>query len=456
MVPSMVPVTSTRDSGGPQRLAATAAFWVGVYLALVLTPLFVLLLGPTPPGLGFWWDLSMALGFAGLAMMGVQFLLTARFRHATAPFGIDIIYYFHRYLGLVILTIVLAHPVILIVENPALIDFLNPLVAPWHMAAGVISVSALIGLTVTSMWRKVLGLGYEKWRVAHTVLAVVAVALALVHIDGVRYYLASEWQRMLWRTIAMSWLAVIGYVRVVRPWQLRRRPYRVTDVIQERGDAWTVVVTPHGHAGFTFEPGQFAWLTLRGSPFLMREHPFSFSSSPVSSGGQVAFTIKELGDFTRTIGTVQPGEQAFVDGPYGAFTIDRHPAPGYVFIAGGIGIAPILSMLRALADRGDRRPVLLVYAYRRLERMTCREDIDLLATRLDLEVVPVLEEPPDDWRGERGWITRDLLDRHLAADRARRSYFVCGPEAMTHAVERCLHELGVPMSRVHSELFDLV
>ncbi len=58
---------------------------------LVLAPLFVLLFGPVPPGSGFGWDMSVALGFAGLAMLGVQFLLTARLRPPTAPFGIDII-----------------------------------------------------------------------------------------------------------------------------------------------------------------------------------------------------------------------------------------------------------------------------------------------------------------------------------------------------------------------------
>jgi ferredoxin-NADP reductase len=137
-------------------------------------------------------------------------------------------------------------------------------------------------------------------------------------------------------------------------------------------------------------------------------------------------------------------------------TPDRHEAPGYVFVAGGIGIAPIMSMLRALADRGDRRPLLLFHAYRQWDRMTFREGIEGLEQRLDLRVVYVLEEPPDGWAGERGWMTEDLLGRHLPAGRERLVYFVCGPDAMTQAVEQWLVALGVPASRVHSELFDLV
>jgi predicted ferric reductase len=442
-------------AGGLKRVALTAVFWLGVYLSLVLAPLFVLLLGPTPPGLGFWWDLSIALGFAGLAMMGVQFVLTARFRRATAPFGIDIIYYFHRYLGGLALLVVFAHPLLLIIDNPALFGFLNPLVAPWHMTAGVVSTLALFAVVISSVWRKTLALRYEPWRVMHTVLATAAVLLALVHIEGVQYYIASPWKHLLWRIFALSWIAVLLYVRLVRPWQLTRHPYRVADVVQERGDAWTLAVEPIRHAVFPFQPGQFAWLTLGANPFLMKEHPFSFSSSPML-GGRVEFTIKELGDFTRTIGQVERDSIAFVDGPYGAFTIDRHAAPGYVFIAGGIGIAPIMSMLRCLADRGDGRPLLLFYAYRRWERMTFREAIEALRSRLKLTVVYVLQEPPEQWQGQRGWITSEMLDRLLPDDRLSRHYFVCGPEPMTQAMERHLSALGVPMSHVHSELFELV
>lgn len=443
----------TRESS---HVVATGLFWLGVYLALVLAPLFVLLVGPTPPGLGFWWDVSMALGFAGLAMMGIQFVLTARFRRATAPFGIDIIYYFHRYVGIVLLLVVIAHPVLVFVDNPATLAFLNPFTAPWHMTAGVASVLAMIGVVIASVWRNAFGIAYEPWRATHMALSVAAVGLALVHIEGVQYYVASPWMRMLWGGFALSWIAVVCFVRVLRPWQLTRRPYRVTAIAQERGDAWTLALEPRGHEGFSFQPGQFAWLTLGGSPFLLKEHPFSFSSSPMLPGGRIEFTIKELGDFTRTIGRVPPDAVAFVDAPYGAFTIDRHPAPGYVFVAGGIGVAPIMSMLRSLADRGDRRPLLLFYAYRRWERMTFREAIEDLRSRLALTVVYVLEEPPDPWDGERGWMTREVLDRHLPADRSSRDVFVCGPEAMTQAIERHLRSLGVPMSHVHSELFELV
>ncbi len=435
---------------------ASGLFWLGVYGCLVLSPVLVLFAGERPPGLGFSWDLSMGLGFAGTAMMAVQFVLTARFKRGVSPFGIDIIYYFHRYLAGVLLVIVLAHPIILVAENTALVSYLNPLSAPGHMRAGLVSIVALLALTVTSLARKRLRLGYDGWRRAHVVLAVVAFTSALVHMNGVGYYLAAPLVSSVWSAIAVCVLLLVAYVRGVRPWRLMRRPYRVARVVEERGDAWTLSLEPVAHAGFTFQPGQFAWLTIGSTPFAMREHPFSIASSP-QTDGRLDMTIKALGDFTSTIGAVRPGAVAYVDGPYGAFSIDRHPAAGYVFIAGGIGIAPIMSFLRTMAARADLRPVLLFYAYRRAERMTHREAIEALRTQLTLKVVYVLEEPSDGWTGERGRIGTAVLERHLAPRPARRSYeyFICGPTGMIASVERDLHRCGVPLARLRSELFDL-
>lgn len=428
--------------------------WIGVYLVLVLAPLLVLLAEPPPAG-GFWWDFAMALGFAGLSMMGVQFVLTARFRRATAPYGIDIIYFFHRYLAIIALLLVAGHTATLIIENPYFIQIFNPFGAPGHLFAGAVSAAALLLLVLSSLWRKRIRLHYDAWRIAHVTLAVLAVVFAFVHVWGVNYYLASPWKRALWGLIAVSLAGIVFYVRAFKPWRLLRRPYRVAGVTEERGNAWTLALEPIGHGGFSFEPGQFCWLTLRHSPFVMKEHPFSISSAP-AAGGRLEVTIKELGDFTRTIGSVEPGEVAYVDGPYGAFSIDRHASPGYVLIGGGIGMAPLMSMLRALAEGRDRRPHLLFMANSRWERITFREAVDDLTSRLSLRVVHVLEYPPEHWTEERGYLTLDIFRRYLPENRRQLHYFICGPTPMMDAVERSLHELGVPIGHFHSELFDLV
>src|SRR5512133_2163020 len=90
------------------RAALASLLWLAAYVLAVAVPLFALLPGRAA-GLGFGWDFPMALGYAGLAMLGVQFALTARFRRATAPFGIDIVYYFHRYLAVFALAVIGGH-----------------------------------------------------------------------------------------------------------------------------------------------------------------------------------------------------------------------------------------------------------------------------------------------------------------------------------------------------------
>lgn len=431
-------------------------FWVGIYLALVLVPLLVLKTGQVPPGSGFWWDFSMALAFAGMAMMGVQFVLTARFQRASAPFGIDIIYYFHRFLAVLAFALIFAHYLIIRIDNVAALGALNPLQAPWFMTAGRIALGLFALLIITSLWRKPLRIHYDGWRVMHIVLAVTAFLLALVHIEGVGYYIEAPAKRWLWTGYTLFWLLLIVYLRLIKPWRMHRKPYRVVELTQERGNSWTLALEPDGHAGMAFKPGQFAWLTLRASPWQVREHPFSISSS-AEHHDRIEFTIKELGDFTRTIKNTEIGEVAYLDGPFGVFSVDRYPnAPGFVFIAGGVGTAPIVSMLRTLADRNEQRPLWFICGNNNWQDVIFREELESLKGRLDLNLVHVLKEPPADWQGESGYITSEMLEKILPVDAEKYEYFLCGPKPMTDAAQQGLKARRVPLKQVHFELFDMV
>lgn len=433
----------------------SAFFWVSLYLTLVLAPLVVLKIGEVPPGSGFWWDFSKALGFAGMAMMGVQFVLTARFRRASAPFGIDIVYYFHRYLAVLAFAIIVLHFLILRIGYVEALGTMNPLKAPWYMTAGRAALALFALLIVSSLWRKPLRIHYDEWRMLHIGLAMTAFLLALAHIEGVGYYIEAPAKRWLWTGYTLLWLLLIVDIRLIKPWRMRGKPYRVAEVRQERGSSWTLALEPDGHEGMRFQPGQFAWLTLRESPWHVKEHPFSFSSSAARQD-RLEFTIKELGDFTRTIKQTQVGETAYLDGPYGVFSVDRHPeAPGFVFIAGGVGATPIVCMLRTLADRHERRPLWFVYGNNRWEDVIFREELETLRERLDLRLVHVLKEPPSDWQGESGYVTPELLRKVLPADARRYEYFLCGSKPMSDAVQQGLRALRVPLGRIHFELFDL-
>jgi ferredoxin-NADP reductase len=146
----------------------------------------------------------------------------------------------------------------------------------------------------------------------------------------------------------------------------------------------------------------------------------------------------------------------YVDGPHGVFSMDQDEGPGFGFIAGGVGVTGLLSMLRTMADRGDVRPAVLVYANGDWEGVAFREELERLETRMNLTVVHVLQRPPANWAGESGYVTAEVLSRHLPNEYRRFQFFICGPGPMMDAVETALFHLGVPAERVHTERFDMV
>jgi predicted ferric reductase len=277
----------------------------------------------------------------------------------------------------------------------------------------------------------------------------------MLHMIGWGFYLTDPFKRTLWIGLAIFWFCLLLYVRLFKPLFMLRRPYQISAVRTERGDTTTLVMQPIGHPGFRFKPGQFGWLTVWDGPFRITGHPFSFSSSAEAPGGRVEMTIRNLGDFTRTVGEIPVGKRVYLDGPYGAFTIGN-PTDMHVLIAGGIGITPMMSMIRTLADRGDKRPLVLLYGAKSFDSLTFREELDALKARLDLRIAYVLSDPPAGWDGETGRIDAELFRRYLPPDYADHEYFICGPDPMMDAIESALGEMKVPLSRYHSERYSFV
>ena len=437
-----------------------ASIWVLVYLIVALAPLPIGLI-QLDPSRGFIINLSVALGFVGLSMLGLQFVLAARSHRVNAPFGIDLVLQFHRQISYVALALILLHPIVLFLLNSRFLSLLNILDSPLRAKLAVTSVTALLVLIAISVWRTRLGLSYEAWQLLHWSLALVVVLTALLHVVLIGYYVSQPWEKALWVAMTLGFIALGIWVRIVKPLQRRKRRWRVLDVVPELGDTYTIRLQPvnpraFGAHSFAFDPGQFAWIvTEKASPFALTYHPFSMSSSAENTG-TVSFTIKSAGHFTRDIAKLAPGTTVYIDGPWGDFSIDRHEGPGFVFIGAGVGVTPILSMLLTLADRDDPRRCYVFLANHDEQSITCRDKVEHLTSGLDLKVVHVLSRPSPGWTGETGHIDAKLLDRYLPPRRNRLQYFICGPTAMMDSAEAALAELGVPAEQIHSERFAMV
>jgi predicted ferric reductase len=435
------------------RLVVRGIAWLGILIGICVAPLVFALMSTNRAGQGFWTDFSIALGFVGLALMGIEFALVARVKPIAEPFGTDALVDFHRQIGYAGLAFVLVH--VALSAEWKMVKSFTPGETPARVLFGAIAAAALVVLVATSVWRRQLRLSYETWQVLHAVLAVIAVVAALVHVLLVNYYVDSIWKQVLWALMTAAFIWLLVWVRLLRPLQIRRRPWAVERITPERDSTAVLALRPVGHDGLRFEPGQFAWITVGRSPFSVTSHPFSICSS-AEANGSVEIAIKATGDFSCGVATVEPGTEVYLDGPHGVFSIDQYEGAGFCLIAGGVGIAPALSMLETLADRADVRPVVLFAGNRNWDSIIFRNRIDELTARLNVKVVHVLEDPPPDWTAETGYLTADILARHLPTGFQRFQFFACGPNAMLDAVETALAQIGTPADRIHTERFDWV
>jgi predicted ferric reductase len=428
---------------------------IALYFLVGLAPLSFMFVGSQAPPQPFPLVLSVALAFVGLSLMGLQFALVSRVKWLGAPFGIGVLQRFHREMSFVALAFILAHPALLFLDNAAVyLPLLFPPTAPLWAWFGEISALLLLALISLSIWRRRLRISYEAWQLSHGVLAVVVVALALAHVDGVGYYTNGVLRQAIFDLMAASLVAMLIWGRIVSPLIQLRRPWRVVRLQPERARSTTLVIEPEGHEGLSFKPGQFAWVSRW--PVAVTQHPFSFSSpSETESDGRVTVTVKALGDWTHNVKSLEPGHRVYLDGPHGEFSMDLYQAPGYVFVAGGVGITPLYSMVSTMCVREDVRPATLFYANRDWENVIFREQLDELALYMpNLEIIYVLQQPPPGWRGATGRIDAGLLRRHLPHKQYQRfEYFICGPETLMDASERALGDIGVPESRIHTERF---
>jgi len=437
-------------------MSSTIIFWIAAAFAALALPFVILLSGERVEGNEFLFDFSMGLGFGALALAGLQFALTARFRRLTHPFGVDIVYLFHRYLAIGAVAIMHSHFAILYFWYEDILGVLNPLEARWELTAGRVSLGCFVLLVISSEFRKFLKLEYELWRYLHVALALIGFGAAVAHVLGVGRFTASPDQRALWLGVTLGWLVLLLWVRLGKPLVQKRNPWKLVENIERRGGVHSLVFEPQGKPLSGWKPGHFVWLTLENSPFGLREHPYTVSNAP-EEGPNIMLSIKPLGDFSERAIRTEPGATAYIDGPYGVFSVDSHPeATGLVMIAGGIGITPMMSNLHALQARGDRRPVVLFYANPSWDDATFRDELERLSRQIDLKVVHVLEEPPEEWDGEEGFLTDEVLERHLPANREGFRYFLCGPTPMTDTARGGLVKLGVPLSHIDAEIFDMV
>lgn len=438
-------------------LRARQAVWSTGFLGVLFVPVLASLGAGGTDDLTM--ELSLTAGIIAASTLTCTVVAASRIRSLSQSFGIEHLLRSHRWLAVATLVLVLSHLALVVADEPSNLRLLELWSAPPRARAATLATVCLALLCALSLLRQRLGTRYESWRWLHVVLGLGAVTGSALHVVWLRHLTRDELM-LRWFELSVALLAaVLLYRWVLRPLLDARHAYVVDTVRPESDSVTTVVLRParHRHRGLEFDPGQFAWIRLDRPFGPAEEHPFTIASG-AHRPRELEFTIRHAGDFTGLVSRLRPGRRVYLDGPHGSFTVDAGRAEGLVLVAGGVGITPMMSMLRTAAHRRDPRPHLLVVGARHVDELLFRDELRELTHRMRLAVVEVLSSPPPGWYGATGRVDLALLDRVLPrqVSTGRCEVFVCGPPAMVGSVQLALDDLGVPAACVHTEQFDMV
>ena len=388
-------------------------------------------------------NLGLLFASIGMVLVFLQFLFSSRLRIIESGFGLDRMFHWHRFFGRIGLGLLFLHFLFIVLYR--ILVFGELLLTPFIL----VGILALAGLTVTAglaSTYKRLGIGYEIWRNIHLTNYFLFPFL-LIHVFY--HTVAGSPLYYLWLFLTLLFILLAGY-RISRIVAIRKNPYKVVDLKQEADDIWSLYFSG---GKIEFKPGQFMFVQLMRNGRVSSPHPFTISNSPTREN--LSITPKELGDFTSTIKDTKPGDLAFIDAPYGVFTfLNDDDSLELVFIAGGIGITPFISMLRYMYDLGLERKVLLFWSVRDEKNLCFLDELAEMQEKMPgFSYYPVLSAAPGQ-PGMSGRLTGEMISGKLDGLHGK-SFYICGPPGMTRSMIVDLKRLGVHASMIKSELFQL-
>lgn len=292
-------------------------------------------------------NIGQLLGLIGSAMFAISLLLSARFHFLDKIFnGLDKVYAKHNQLGQLAFIMLLLHPLFLLPKYSGGLfsgaaEFLW-VGSYWPKNWGIISLYSLIALIILTIFLRP---KYNIWKWTHKFMGI-AFFLASLHI----WLIPSDTSRYMPLRIYMLSLAGIGLIAFIYHtmlgWLLIRRfKYRVTNVLVLNDYIYEINMEPMGKP-VSFTPGQFIFINFLDKNISSESHPFSITSGPNET--RLSIMIKNSGDYTSKIGSILPGTVAKIEGPFGAFNYRKAKNKDQIWIAGGIGVTPFISMARSL------------------------------------------------------------------------------------------------------------
>ncbi len=382
----------------------------------------------------------------GAVLFCLNFILATRWRFLEHIFfGLNRVYIAHHLVGAIGFVLLIIHPLslflsYLLISPKAALTFITPSAENTAILAGSL---ALITMSVLLVLTLFIRPEYDRWKKTHQLLGL---SLLLASLHG--FQIGSTLSQSIVLRIYIYGFFILAMLAFVYRFieKIRRgNKYRyiVENVVIKSGIT-NLYLKPTSEA-MKFIPGQFAFIQINQLGILRQSHPFSMTSSP--SEKEISFAAKSLGDYTKRLPQVNKGTEVLVEGPYGRFSYIYHKNSKQVWIGGGIGITPFISMIKSL-PKDTSYSIVLYYLGRDTQEATFIDEVkNIVSEKKNITYVLWLSK-------EKGRITveqmmtenPDMLDRDI---------LLCTPPAMLKSFKSQFGQVGFPSSQIHTEEFEL-
>jgi ferredoxin-NADP reductase len=333
-----------------------------------------------------------------------------------------------------------------------------------YLFVGITGLLLMVPLAATSTNALIKRLGGPRWRALHRLVYLAAIAGVLHYYMLVKADVRQPLAFAAVLDVLLGYRLVAYWCRpkesqvagVVKP-KMWSGSLRLQRIIQETPEVRTFrLVSPDGgRLPFDFVPGQYLILSLLIAGKRVAR-TYTIASSPARPA-YCELTIKreEHGLASRHLHDhVGEGDLLNVSVPAGRFTFDETKATSVVLIAGGVGITPLMAILRCLTDRNWKGEIHFLYCAKTPRDVIFRQELEDLQRRFpELHLLVTLTRNEGaGWAGRKGRITRDVLSQSVP-NLATQQVFICGPTSMMEPMIQVLRDLGVPGEQIRSEAF---
>ncbi len=393
-------------------------------------------------------SLGEVAGLIAMTMFALTFVLSMRLKFIENMFnGLDKVYIAHGILGGSALVLILFHPIFLVLKfipndmrQAAL--YLLPS-SYWSVNFGIIALVGMIFLIYLTLFVKI---KYHKWKFTHEFLGLVFI-FAILHIFLVRgeasgdnifkgYYIYAT-------IVSLMGLGAFSYSLFLKNRLFKAAVYRVLSVSKKNINTYEIILYPE-HKPISYQSGQFIFLRFYNENLSKEPHPFSIASR--SNNPEIKIIIKELGDFTKKLIHLKPGDKASIEGPYGRFNYKRSEKD-QIWLAGGIGITPFIGMAEDMPYLKLNNKVDLYYSASTNEDFIGLEELNGFASRhRNFRLIPWVTK-------NQGYLKLEDINR-ISGNIVNKEFYLCGPNAFKKGIIRDLLKIGISKRNIHTEEFE--